>query len=122
MIQILNDKYSNLRPIQPKHNALCVFDIEAAKIAFNYSAIDFVIVLNEKTGKFAYCHNVKECEEFLQEIKKENKDCCPCCKSTNICDNSTYQDNGVIGSGYSRWKIYDTRMCKDCGIIFKPLK
>lgn len=68
MLQILDGEYSSLQPVQPEKNALVVFNIECAKLAFNYQMIDFVIVLNEKSGKFAYCYNVKECEDFLATL------------------------------------------------------
>lgn len=47
---------------------------------------------------------------------------CPLCKSKNISDESTYQSNGILGSGCARWKTSDLRSCNDCGIIFKPVK
>lgn len=68
MLRILDKKYSDCQPVMPKYNALCVFDIEAAKIAFNYSAVDFIIVLNENTGRFTRCFNVKDVEEFLNVL------------------------------------------------------
>lgn len=46
---------------------------------------------------------------------------CPCCKSENVVDSSTWSDNGIIGPGYSSWKTTDARSCKDCGVIFKPV-
>lgn len=48
--------------------------------------------------------------------------CCPVCKSENIADNSTYQNNGIIGHGYRSWRTSDSRSCNDCGVIFKPVK
>lgn len=68
MLRILNDKYSDCQPVMPKYNALCVFDIEAAKLAFNYCAVDFVIILNENTGKFTKCFSVKDVEDFLNAL------------------------------------------------------
>ena len=65
MLRILNEKYSDLQPVAPRHNALCVFDIEAAKLAFNYGAVDFVIVLNESTGKFERCFCMEDVVNFL---------------------------------------------------------
>jgi len=49
-------------------------------------------------------------------------DCCPACKSTNFSDSSTYENNGIIGSGYASWKTSDSRTCNDCGCMFKPIK
>ena len=46
---------------------------------------------------------------------------CPCCKSENIDDSSTYASNGVYGPGGASWKTFDARSCKDCGILFKPV-
>ena len=46
----------------------------------------------------------------------------PLCKSKNISDESTYQSNGILGSGCASWKTSDLRSCNDCGIIFKPIK
>ena len=48
--------------------ALVVFNNECAKIALNHLNVDFVIALNENTGKYAYCYSVKECEDFLNNI------------------------------------------------------
>jgi predicted Zn-ribbon and HTH transcriptional regulator len=47
---------------------------------------------------------------------------CPVCKSENIADISTYQSNGIYGHGSRSWKTSDMRSCKDCGVIFKPVK
>jgi predicted Zn-ribbon and HTH transcriptional regulator len=56
-------------------------------------------------------------------MKKENKKMrCPVCKSGNIADNSTYKNNGVLGPGRRSWKTNDSRICNDCGVIFKPVK
>lgn len=66
MLRILDKKYSDCQPVMPKYNALCVFDIEAAKLAFNYGNVDFVIVLNDNTGKFARCYNLHDVIEFLK--------------------------------------------------------
>lgn len=49
-------------------------------------------------------------------------DCCPACRSTNFSDNSTYENNGIIGPGFASWKTADSRACNDCGCIFKPIK
>ncbi len=68
MLRILDKKYSDCQPVIPKYNALCVFDIEATKLAFNYGAVDFVIVLNENTGKFTKCFSVKDAEDFLNAL------------------------------------------------------
>lgn len=70
MLQIIDDRYSGLQPITPKINAVCVFDVQAAKLAFIYSTVDFVIVLNEKTRKFGYCYSIHEVEEFLNNESK----------------------------------------------------
>jgi len=48
--------------------------------------------------------------------------CCPVCKSENITDNSQRKSNGIYGSGFSSWKVTDTRICNECGVIFKPVK
>lgn len=68
MLRILDKNYSDCQPVIPKHNALCVFDIEAAKLAFKYGAVDFVIVLNENTGKFARCFSVRDVVDFLNPL------------------------------------------------------
>ena len=47
---------------------------------------------------------------------------CPVCKSENIKDNSVRKNNGVIGHGFSSWKVNDTRCCLDCGVMFVPVK
>ena len=71
MLGIVNKNFSGLQPVQPSHNALAVFNVEDAKIAFNYGNVDFVVVLNEKTGMFGICNNVLEVCEFLQ-MNEEN--------------------------------------------------
>ena len=47
---------------------------------------------------------------------------CPVCKSENIADNSMRENNGIYGSGFSSWKINETRVCNECGIMFVPVK
>ena len=47
---------------------------------------------------------------------------CPACKSEKIDDISPRANNGIIGPGYSSWKLDDMRACQDCGIVFKPVK
>jgi hypothetical protein len=47
---------------------------------------------------------------------------CPVCKSDNIEDDSTYQNNGIFGHGCRSWKTSDKRSCNDCGVIFKPVR
>ena len=49
-----------------------------------------------------------------------NKIVCPVCKSDKIIDISTYQNNGIYGSGARRWKVSDMRCCENCGVTFKP--
>lgn len=68
MLRILDIKYSDCQPIAPKYNAVCVFDVKTARLAFEYGAMDFVIALNEKNEKFAYCYSVQDVEEFLNTI------------------------------------------------------
>ena len=46
---------------------------------------------------------------------------CPCCKSENIKDESTYKSNGILGPGGSSWKVLDMRSCAECGVLFKPI-
>lgn len=66
MLQIFGKNFSGLRPIQSSHKALAVFNIEDAKIAFNYGNVDFVIVLNEKNGKFRLCYSLLQVINFLE--------------------------------------------------------
>jgi len=69
---------------------------------------------------------LKYITELEQQVKSVDLadvgDCCPACKSTNSSDNSTYENNGIIGSGFASWKTSDSRACNDCGCIFKPIK
>lgn len=44
---------------------------------------------------------------------------CPICKSENISDISTYQNNGIYGKGSKQWKVNDLYCCNDCGHVFK---
>jgi hypothetical protein len=72
MIGILSNDYTNTQPIAPTYKALCVFDVEAAKIAFNYCGVDFVFVMNETSGVFGKCNNLKEVIDFINmEAKNE---------------------------------------------------
>lgn len=70
MLQIFGKNFSSLRPIQPSHKAVAVFNIEDAKLAFNYGNVygnvDFVVVLNEKNGKFGLCYSLLEVINFLE--------------------------------------------------------
>ena len=68
MLGILDKEYSGLQPVMSEKRALVVFNNECAKIALNHLNVDFVIALNENTGKYAYCYSVKECEDFLNNI------------------------------------------------------
>jgi len=54
--------------------------------------------------------------------KKEEELHCPVCGSTDIEDVSTYQGNGIFGPGAASWKTFDVRCCRDCGVLFKPVK
>lgn len=58
------------------------------------------------------------------DIVKEEKEIikCPVCKSTDISDDSIYENNGIIGHGYSTWKVSNNRSCNNCGVIFKLVK
>jgi len=66
MIQIFNEEYNTIVP-QPKINAVTVMNLEDAKKAFMHLPIDFAIIINEKTGKFARCFNMAKAEEFYSE-------------------------------------------------------
>lgn len=59
--------------------------------------------------------NIKD-EEVVLIVK------CPVCKNEHIKDISTYESNGIFGSGYHSWKTSDLRCCEDCGIVFKCVK
>lgn len=72
MLGIVNKNFSGLQPVQPSHNALAVFNVEDAKIAFNYGNVHFVVVLNEKTGMFRFCNNIMEVYEFLEIDEGDN--------------------------------------------------
>ena len=52
----------------PKYNALCVFDFQTAKLAFQYSAIDFVFAMDEESCKFAKCNCLKDVEDFFNAL------------------------------------------------------
>jgi len=82
-------------------------------------------MLNSKEGqdflKRLY-HIDEETEKQYDEIRELLNPTCPLCKSKNILDNSTYEDNGTIGWGYKRWKTNDSLYCGDCGIIFKDVR
>ena len=65
MIQILDPYYSTLKPTQPKYNALTVFSLESARIAFNYGNCDFVYIINEEDNTYRRCESLQECEDFI---------------------------------------------------------
>jgi hypothetical protein len=64
MIPIINEKYDTVFPQAPSHRAIAVFNKKDAHMAFCYGNCDFVIALDDKTGKFAYCRSIAECVEF----------------------------------------------------------
>jgi ABC-type transport system substrate-binding protein len=66
MIQILNDKYTNIEPMAPTYKAVAVFNKHDAELAFKYAYVDFVIALNEETGGFSKCFSVYDCEKFYE--------------------------------------------------------
>ena len=72
MLQIFDKNFSSLRPIQPSHKAVAVFNIEDAKLAFNYGNVDFVVVLNEKNGKFGLCYSLLEVINFLETDEEDS--------------------------------------------------
>jgi hypothetical protein len=55
------------------------------------------------------------------EPVKENL-ICPVCGSIDIEDVSSYASNGIYGPGCASWKTFDCRCCRDCGVLFKPVK
>ena len=65
----------------------------------------------------------KAYEDMMAKPKEEPKleIKCPLCKSDNIWDSSTYDNNGIMGPGYSSWKTTNNRCCNDCGIMFIPV-
>lgn len=64
MLKIFNDNYENLSPINPTYKSMAIFNVEDAKLAFEYANIGFVFALNEDTGKFGICNSVYEVEKF----------------------------------------------------------
>jgi hypothetical protein len=65
MIQIFDKMYSDLKPVMPTMNALVVFDIDHARLAFSHGRVDFVIVLDKLSGTFRYCYNIADVTHFL---------------------------------------------------------
>jgi hypothetical protein len=47
---------------------------------------------------------------------------CPCGKTTDTCDVSLKENNGVFGPGYAQWTTFEMWMCNTCGILFRPIK
>jgi hypothetical protein len=68
MLQIFDERVTSLQPTMPKYKALCVFDFQSAKLAFQYNAIDFVFTMDEKTCKFAKCDSLKDVEDFFNAL------------------------------------------------------
>jgi len=84
--------------------------------------------INKKYIDFSQ-HNVSENSYFIKfpwertNNKKEKENLiCPCCKSDDIKDISTYDSNGIIGPGCKTYKLSDVRSCNKCGVIFRPIK
>jgi len=65
MIQVFDYEYSPIIPTQPTKNAVAVFNTKCASIAFTHMNVDFVIAMDEETGKFKYCFSLYECEKFF---------------------------------------------------------
>lgn len=73
---------------------------------------------------------IKEQErlEFEKKKKKEQEEKerinnipCPTCKSTNKHHHKKYENNGIIGPGYSSWLIEEYLVCLQCGIHFSDI-
>lgn len=69
MLRIIDERFSTMGPIQTSSNAVVVFNLESAKKVFEHFGVDFVVALNEETGRFAYCYNYMETERFLSNDK-----------------------------------------------------
>jgi hypothetical protein len=74
---------------------------------------------------------IKEQErlEFEKKKKKEEEEKerinnipCPACTSTNKHHHKKYENNGIIGTGYSSWLIEEYLVCLQCGIHFSDIK
>ena len=63
-------------------------------------------------------HKSRKPLENTVEIKCK----CPVCKSENTKENAKYQNNGIIGPGFSSWKVSSHFVCEDCGVMFQPVK
>jgi hypothetical protein len=92
--------------------------IEKSFYTKDYDPVSAATTINEY---FSNPDNLK----IDNRIKKEEPKLvikCPVCKSKNISDNSTYENNGVLGPGYHSYKTSDSRSCNKCGVIFKLVK
>lgn len=47
---------------------------------------------------------------------------CPLCKSEDIHKDEKRSNNGIIGPGFSSWVIASNCVCRNCGIMFQPVK
>jgi transposase-like protein len=51
----------------------------------------------------------------------EIKPTCPHCKSLYVEHIEKRDDNGICGSGYSSWVVFEYWICKDCGVMFQKV-
>jgi transposase-like protein len=66
----------------------------------------------------------QESKRKKEEEEKEriNKIPCPVCKSTNKHHHTKYENNGIMGPGYSSWLVDEYLVCLQCGIHFSDLR
>jgi len=64
MIGIFNEDYAQIVPRQPEFKAVAIFNIHDAKLALHTIGLDFVLAIDESTGRITRCHSVLEAERF----------------------------------------------------------
>lgn len=64
MIRILNEDYAHIAPIRPEFKAVAIFNKHDARLALHEIGLDFVLAIDESTGRIARCHSVAEVEQF----------------------------------------------------------
>jgi len=64
--------------------------------------------------------NDKPKQPIVKPLLQKNVKVCPSCDDTDTYLYERYENNGVIGPGYSSWVVESYWICNECGIHFNP--
>ena len=76
--------------------------------------------LNINDDSFMVSYEIHKQKPKTKE-ELEDSIVCPVCKSNDIRDTSTKENNGGYVGSYKEWKVTDTRACNKCGVMFIPV-